>query len=130
MPRILVLDVDLTTLGFIDEMLQDSGFTPITCTSVVEGVTLLTTGFFDIFVAIDRPAQSHTGATLSALATARIHCKSIFCWRVDNIKQQCNEFIGKVMEGESGTDHLNHDTPLPPSRGGVLPGQQSSGATA
>jgi hypothetical protein len=130
MPRILVLDVDLKELGFIEEMLQDSGFSAITCTSVVEAIPLLTTGFFDVFVAIDRPAQSHTGATLSALATARVHCKSFFCWRVDNIKQQCGEFIGQVVKGELSADHRNHYTAFPPPREVDVPGQQSSGATA
>lgn len=128
--RILVLDVELNTLAFIEEMLQDSGLSAITCRSVVEAVALLATGFFDVFVMMDRPAESHTGGTLSVLATASVHCEVCFCWRVDNIKQRCKDFVEQVVEGELRSDHDDHSTRRPPRPEQYLSVQQSSGATA
>ena len=58
-PRILVLDVELKTLGLMEQALQDSGYSAITSTSGAETITLLATGFFDFFIVIARPARSH-----------------------------------------------------------------------
>lgn len=104
-PRILVLDAELKTLGFIEQMLEDSGSRAITTTSVVEAISLLTTGFFDCFIAIDRPAPSYAAAILSTLAVARSHCKSCFCWNSQNVRQLCNDFVEEAMTWKLEADH-------------------------
>jgi hypothetical protein len=71
-PRILILDVELKTLGLVEQALRDSGFCAITTTNVAEAISLLATGFFDLFIAIDYPARLHAVATLNVLANARI----------------------------------------------------------
>jgi hypothetical protein len=114
-PRILVLDVELKTLGFIEQMLQDSGLGAISCTSVVEAISLVATGFFDILIAIDRPDRSRSAAMVSALAAARIHCKSCLCWRVDTVRQRCIDFVEEMAQGKESVRYGDDGVRLLPS---------------
>lgn len=95
--RILILDVEMETLGFIEQMLQDSGLDAITSTSVVETTSLLKTRFFDIFIEIERPVRSQSAKTV-ALLDARVHCDSYFCWSAKNVKQQCIDFVEEAVK--------------------------------
>ncbi len=95
--RILILDVEMKTLGFIEQMLQDSGLDAIPSTSVVETNSLLKTRFFDIFVEIERPVRSQSAKTV-ALHDARVHCGSYFCWSAKNVKQQCIDFVEEAVK--------------------------------
>jgi hypothetical protein len=114
-PRILVLDAELKTLGFIEQMLQDSGLGAISCTSVVEAISLVATGFFDTFIVIDRPTKSRAATTLSALAAARLYCKSCFSWSVETVRQRCTDFVEEMAAGKLLASHDEDGTTLLPS---------------
>jgi hypothetical protein len=120
----------LKTVGFIEQTLQDSGLTAITSTSIVEAKNLLATGFFDVFIVIDRHTQSHATETSGLLVNARIHCKSCFCWNVENVGQRCNEFVEEAMRWKLGTGNGDQGTAVPPCPRPDLSAEQRRGSTA
>jgi len=96
--RILILDSELQTLAFVEQVLQDSGLAAVTTMSVIEATCLLSTGFFDVFIYIDRPKQVKAAGKPGLWVAARANCPLSLCWNGDNIRQQCNDFVESAID--------------------------------